>query len=221
MTPRCSLSQRLIKLPPIFEEERWIKPRAQFPVGADFVGGVINGKLVLWGGTQKELNGKLNYLPTNVVYTYTPGQSGDKTDKWESITVVGYEHPGKARAGFTVLNDLIYLIGGYDYKRGAITFNDISTLSVDGKFTRLPKPTVEDVPLLPRAQAEAWSYNDSVYFFGGQIYHEDYSTSNGLAFNFIDKTYKFNTLTNKTTLLLTKGDFHNKTDQLRFECLNI
>ena len=195
-------------MPTIFKRERQIREPTRFPVGVDFVGGIIHEKLVLWGGTQIQTtgSGRHRYLPTEFVYIYAPGENGYSEGKWERINATGAIHPGKTRAAFTVLNDLIYIIGGNEGK--SIPCNAISTLSAEGMFTRLQ---IDKSKLLPRLGSSAWSYNGSIYFFGGILDRKDRSKREDIVKGqkdyefYTNETFQFEPHTNKIARLMPKG----------------
>ena len=75
-------------------------------------------------------------------------------------------HPGKLDAGCgNVDQRLLYIFGGDegDWQ----LHNCVSTLSVDGKFTRL-QLTGDDIPS-PRRGHQCWFYDDMIYSFGGFV----------------------------------------------------
>ena len=204
----CS-SIRLLSLPPIFEEN-WDNA-TQFPVGYDFIGGILNNKLVLWGGLQKQRNTKEYLLPANVVYSFTPpGPRSNAEGTWEKTLATGNVHPGRASAAFTVLNNLVYILGGqYKNERGDDIFvNDFTTLSAEGNFTRLS--LTGDIPF-PRIYAEAWSYNDFIFFFGGLVQKIDEKRNQDFAERekgqdyYTNETYRLHPSTNNIVRLETKG----------------
>ena len=83
--------------------------------------------LVLWGGGQKQEDGKIYFLPADVVYKFTPPrQSGNREGAWNKMAATGDIHPGKTRAASTVLNNLIYLFGG---DKGGLNFVNIMSVT--------------------------------------------------------------------------------------------
>ena len=102
--------QRLISLPPTYKND-W-KTATRFPVGSEFIGGVIDNQIILWGGNQIQEDGRGYFLPTNVVYSFTPSQSGNAEGGWKRMPATGDVHPARTGAASATINGKIYLYGG-------------------------------------------------------------------------------------------------------------
>ena len=112
-----TINQRLIKTPPIFEKD-WTtmtskdKGVAQFPNGTGFVAGNLDDRLAIWGGVQKQGDGRLFVLPKDVVFTHAfrRGVSGEILEgSWEVTPATGQVHPGYILAASAVHDHMIYI----------------------------------------------------------------------------------------------------------------
>ena len=136
--------------------------------GRDFVHGVIDGKIIFWGGLlEQEINDRacreFRHSPKHIVHTFdiSSGLQNLWTESdpsaWERKAATGSIHPGVSGAAFTTLNGKIYLFGGcVNYASSnegtnAVSTNAVSTLDPSGHFERVHP--VGETP--PNATGEA------------------------------------------------------------------
>ena len=125
----------------------------------------VDGQLIIWGGKQKQPDGKILPLPSNVVYSFTPN---DQSGIWNVKKATGSVHPGTSHLAFIVLDSKIYIQGG---DTGGWNFTDaLSTLSADGHFERVSP--MGEIPS-PRRDHRAFTYQGKLYFFGGYVQQVD------------------------------------------------
>ena len=108
--------------------------------------------------------------PTNVIDKYSLSA---KT--WSRIEAQGDIHPASFLASCVVIDnadeELAYIFGGDEDRRGDNLSNHLSTLSPNGKFTRV---NVVGKQVLPRAASCSWSFNRNPYFAFGRSKEESY-----------------------------------------------
>ena len=84
---KTSIKTNLLPLPPIYASN-W-ESANRFPVGAEFVNVFLNGEILIWGGMQKQIDGKNSHLPDDVIYTYKPPPSPFIAGEWNVKKVTG------------------------------------------------------------------------------------------------------------------------------------
>ena len=185
----------------------------RFPGGEAFIiAAVGQGKVILWGGLQRQDDGRFLGLPNDVVYCFNLDahsfSDGEVSGSWEVIKATGDIHPGRFYAVSVVCNEIVYIFGG---RIGDSVFTDaLSTLSRAGRFERL-SPT-GDVPS-PRDGHRGWSYRDEIFILGGLVQRVDEARkSNFVEIKKIPGTYynndcyRYKPKSNEFSRVLTTGD---------------
>jgi hypothetical protein len=75
-------------------------------MGEAFVAVALNESVYVWGGTQKQPDGRLLYLPRDVIFSL----SRDST--WHHIPATGDVPPYTTLTSAVVVVDAIYIFGG-------------------------------------------------------------------------------------------------------------
>ena len=119
----------------------------------------LNGEIVIWGGEQQVRSGSYRPLPLHVIYFYN-----FKANTWRKVPAFGNVPMQSVACASVVHRGLIYIFGGY--KRGNSTYtNSIYSLdTTTGTFRVLP---VKGRRPSWRAWHKGWTYQEKLYFFGG------------------------------------------------------
>ena len=147
----------------------------------------IGGQAIIWGGRQRQPESYITFLPSNVVYSYSPtSESG----VWQVMEATGSIHPGVWMNAFAVLNSKIVIFGGENERKSPT--NAISTLSADGHFSRLnPKGWNPS----SRYHHQGFAYNGKFYFIGGLVTQKNLTRKEDyILFSDIDSLYLTNEL---------------------------
>ena len=82
----------------------------RFPGGANFAIGVIEERIVVWGGGQRQEDGTHKLLPTDAIHIFDP-----KTHSWKSQKVSGKKHAFPNMTANIVLGKEMLIFGGHAY----------------------------------------------------------------------------------------------------------
>ena len=116
------------------------------------IAAVIEEKIVVWGGFKGT-----NPRPAHHINIYDVAKN-----TWSQRNATGDIHPGHMDAASVVLNEMIYLFGGFRYENGSYPHtNCLSSLTLDGRFRRI---TINGDKPFPRYESIAWSYEGDLYF---------------------------------------------------------
>ena len=113
------------------------KPAPQFLGGIQFLARILKGRLYLWGGAQKQSDGRFLPLPNDLVYSLDlscRSLTGDRVTggRWEILKATGKVHPGYNFPASAVCGETIYILGGAG--QGGKYTNAVSSLSPSANF---------------------------------------------------------------------------------------
>ena len=173
---------RLIASPPILKKS-WEKSRTpRFPGGRFFVAEILENRVLVWGGDQKQEDGSWRDLPSDVVYSFQPPKDGKSEGVWTVMAATGNIHPVSWGCASTVNAGILYIS----------RCDALSTLSASGFFTRL-QPT-GDIPST-RIRHRGFSHAEKVHWIGG---FDDRR-------NYFNELHQYDPESNSITLLKTTG----------------
>ena len=184
-------------MPPVFESD-WA---SRWPVGEGFVAHPIDSEILIWGGIQKQPNGNLENLPRDVIFIFNV-----KSKEWKTIQASGDIPPHPFLTASVLLEDTIYIFGGFDRSSRQKT-NEIYALNpTSGVFTRLP---VQGDRPSPRGLLKGWTYKGQLFFFIGVAEESESEVilvgdqHDGVRDNLL---CRFDVSTNTWTKVETRGD---------------
>ena len=197
---------------PIFLPDNWANA-PHFPGGMHFVAGILAGRLLLWGGVQRQKDGRQWLLPSDVVFAYDLDhhsfKDGGVGGSWSVMRPTGEIHPGRAGAANVVLDQTLYILGG---TMGGEKYSAaFSTLTSSGDFRRLRR--VGKVPSA-RSYSRAWSYRGNIFLLGGLVIQIDESRKNDFVectkfprYFYANDLWRCDPKTNACTRIFTNGSF--------------
>ena len=145
-------------LPPAFKEE-W-STAERWPVGQDFVHIEYGGRIYIWGGEQRQPEGKDLPLPIELIHIYDP-----EADLWDKIQAQGEIPRHSIDSSCVVIKDEAFVFGGRD-ESNYLTNNICSLSPLTGEFKLIP---ITGAKPASRSEHRGWAFEDKAYFFGGWV----------------------------------------------------